>query len=408
MRFADALAYLEAERTKTPALSSATLEAEYRYMPESVQYRVVLPDGILSPPAPYRIAEPDPVPTPGPTAGKLWDAVCAWEPWPGGSKSSWEAVFKWSNYFSLIFVPLGVLRGRTLCALQTGWPVDEDVEFPLGRLYEPEDGDPTARWYGDQRTMAVRYAGGDEPCGEDQIMDKGGPVLRRLVVLGWLLINVDRKPDWDGEVGEEWVKTGHLLVIDVDRGRECHPWLVLAREFEERTEFKWELDLDYGARPAKRVRKRGFGRLGHSTTNQYPDASTLGTFPDDEDRTTIARFTHSLKRKGKAQSAKPFVKHFRKDFEFDLVGFGQDRSDTGPEWGPDLAEVMHWCCLDSEERMEVCYTEAGEEYMRYDQRTGQYTMSKTAGVQALIGDIDEELKVSDPLEARFRSANINL
>lgn len=52
------------------------------------------------------------------------------------------------------------------------------------------------------------------------------PSLRGFASLGWI-----------GLKGEYiWSVTGHVLVMDMDRGRICHPWLVLAYEWPHRDE----------------------------------------------------------------------------------------------------------------------------------------------------------------------------
>ncbi len=68
------------------------------------------------------------------------------------------------------------------------------------------------------------------------------------------------------------------------------------------------------------------------------------------------------------------LKRFGKGFEFEVLELGDTRleGEEGETYGPDLAYVMQWY-WDPAAEVEVCFSEDGEEYMRYDPRTKQYT-----------------------------------
>lgn len=46
--------------------------------------------------------------------------------------------------------------------------------------------------------------------------------------------------------------SGHVLSIDADRGRECHPWIMLAKKWESEDLFDCE-DGELIVRPPRRV-----------------------------------------------------------------------------------------------------------------------------------------------------------
>ena len=58
-------------------------------------------------------------------------------------------------------------------------------------------------------------------CGYQMLIDpQEDSRLRRFCPLGWI-----------AEKRESWHWTGHALVMDMDRGRDRHPWVVLASEW---------------------------------------------------------------------------------------------------------------------------------------------------------------------------------
>lgn len=68
------------------------------------------------------------------------------------------------------------------------------------------------------------------------------------------------------------------------------------------------------------------------------------------------------------------LKRFGPGFELEVLGLGEGGScdEESETYGPDLAYVMHWYWAPAAEE-EVCFDEDGEEYMRYNPRTKQYT-----------------------------------
>lgn len=324
-----------------------------------------------------------------PPAEQLWEAISAWEPWPGGSNSSSDTVLTLISDSGLDFVPLGKLKGRNiLCALKPAKgclaPITETGSLPNLGL-ERSDTPTTAISYGKASSYGVK------------IIEDVGPMLRRFVPLGWLMISdfTEAQGRWDPS--HYWEMSGHVLVIDADRGRECHPWLVLANEWESDDSSDWE-DRERIIRPPKRVGKN------------YDEAR--GVFPNDLNRTTITRLEHC----GGFHPATPFLKQFGPDFEFVLTGTcpgylkwsdtDDIDSDNLSERGPDLAEIMHWYWLDSEESMEICFNEAGEEYMRYDPRTAQYIMGRNSVSQARIQAMVDDIQGSICLGAGFRGLSL--
>ena len=180
--------------------------------------------------------------------------------------------------------------------------------------------------------------------------------------------------------------TGHVLVLDADHGRKCHPWIVLAHEWEMEN---WEdMDIDYDQRliyAEKRVMKN--------------DSKAHGVLPlpNHHNRTPIARFEHY--DKGKVEGKEKFVTHFGPDFSFDVVRKGKQRSDKRSKYGPDLAEIMDWY-WDPDNNEEVCFTEAGNEYYRYYPVKG-YSAPKVVP-KAQNGNIMEDVS----LESRTEQPNI--
>ena len=169
-------------------------------------------------------------------------------------------------------------------------------------------------------------------------------VLRRFISLGYIMIM-----NYYGG----WEKTGHVLVLDADHGRNSHPWIVLASE--------WDTDDE--------------ALLILGETEVIPpqivalnDSDTPGVLPRDKNRTTIARLDslHAISDGSK------LVEHFGLGFKFKLERCGRERMPTaGKAYGPSLVEIMIWF-WDPAEQREVCYTEDGRLRYSYDKYTRNY------------------------------------
>lgn len=179
-----------------------------------------------------------------------------------------------------------------------------------------------------------------------------------------------------------WDKTGHVLVLDAERS--CHPWFVLAHEWEDDTELCETIFAQ------KSVRR--------------DDSSAHGVFPGDINRTPVARLCYQDPSDDNGFT--PFVLRFCKDFCFGLASTGGKKANrkNAIDRGPDLAHIMSWW-VDSGNGQEVCYSADGSEYMRYDPKTRVYTyplatcINTVENVRASIQSFyKEEVSVSARLQ----------
>lgn len=170
--------------------------------------------------------------------------------------------------------------------------------------------------------------------------------LRRFAALGWVL---QEAPDG------RWTKTGHVLVIDMDDRdvRHRHPWLVLATEW-----------------PTDGVNAQVGGFIMHVEEKVgWNDSSVPGVFPGDNNRTPICRI---MPMDPEGETDLPVLKQLGDNFNFKPERFGSQRPVGSSGDGPALAKVMEWY-WDPAAEQEVCYTQHGLEYMRYDRRSKEYT-----------------------------------
>lgn len=206
----------------------------------------------------------------------------------------------------------------------------------------------TQRTFSPVDTDAISYADGYPS--ENQLLltmeARNDDVLRRFVSLGWVMMARD---------GQNWKKTGHVLVIDADEGRHHRSWFILAYEWETDEEHYPDEGANTGMlRPPKRVKR--------------DDSKALGVLPGNSNRTTIAYLIHYAE----ADETVPFVKYFGPDFAFDFKRFGKERKrKDASQWGPDLVEIMDWY-WDPKEKKDICFNKAGQVYMTYDSKTGEY------------------------------------
>jgi len=195
--------------------------------------------------------------------------------------------------------------------------------------------------------------------------------LRRFCPLGWI---AQKRGEYSVDL------TGHALVMDMDRGRDHHPWIVLASQWpndDHPEEFTYKAE--------KRTRR--------------DDDPIHGIFPGDHTRTLVAKLIHvDEKSLTNEQRATPFLKQFGPNFSFNLWRKGGDRKVTDSrqfrDYHPDLAHIMGWFWDDKEEE-EVCYAENGTEFMRYKPSTCEYKYPyldqvPVVGQNAMFGEVLQE------------------
>lgn len=294
---------------------------------------------------------------PPPTAEQLWRAVVNWEPNPlsGSPSASIDPICDLIASRRFGSIPLGKLHHRQgiyPCAL-----------VPMGNALNPGlEGykPPGLRHHQYSHDLAISYADGfpweDNPQTKIRLPQKGeselvfsartDKVLRRFLTLGHIMIMVKNK----------WIKTGHVLVLDADHGRKCHPWIVLATE--------WSIEDEAAAVLGEETWITTSRTVGPNDTTQP------GILPGDHNRTTIAKLkpfhTHIEQHGGK------LVEKFGPDFDFIAGRTGQNTlGDHRKPWGLTRAEIMEWY-WDPTSSREVCFSKNGMKWHIYDPNTGYY------------------------------------
>ena len=195
---------------------------------------------------------------------------------------------------------------------------------------------------------AISYPDG-HPSEGDQMYSVKAPndhKLRRFMTLGWVI-------EVRNNDSRDWERTGHVLVMDMDEGRNRHPWFVLASQWPDERDVP--LNDDFTIYAEKHVKRN--------------DPNVYGVFLEDRNRTPIAR----LRYPASTAASGPMLLQFGPDFEFDVTRVGgETRRGLRTESGPELANIMHWYKDESKDE-EVCYSPDGKEYMRYDRKTKQYS-----------------------------------
>jgi len=266
----------------------------------------------------------------------------------------WNAAYDFSTHST----PAGtitelekILNSRRLGSLHLGrLPKMNDGQLKLipglAALPPTKEEDPTDLHYAATGSGAIGYPD-ERPAGPSEqrrmVNSSEDTKLRRVVSLGWV-IHVRPNGSWN--------KTGHALVMDMDKGRDRHPWLVLASHWPSEFEDAHGKFTTY----AEKQVLRG-------------DITQPGMLPGSRDRIAVAKLWAS----DQGSSQIPMLKRFGREFEFEVLGVGGTRSDDEESgmYGPDLAYVMHWY-WDPAAEEEVCFDEDGEEYMRYIPQTKQY------------------------------------
>ncbi|MCJ1336730.1 hypothetical protein MMC09_002008 [Bachmanniomyces sp. S44760] len=195
---------------------------------------------------------------------------------------------------------------------------------------------------------AIAYSDG-HPSEADQLItfrSKEDQKLRRLMPLGWLVRAFSERLD-------NWERTGHALVMDMDEGRQRHPWIVLASSWSDDREG-CENETVYAQEEV-----------------QAGDPNVHGILPDTTQRTPVGRLLH-----GRDENRnKPLLLSFGRDFTFGIERLGGRKAgtssarDTGK--GPSLAKIMDWYD-DAKKGQLVCYDSSGKEYMRYHKYRKEY------------------------------------
>lgn len=305
---------------------------------------------------------------PVPTAAQFWYAALRFDPLSRpGVETDLEKIFL-DNRIDTI--PLGKLK----CLAKV------ELIPAVGVLPTNQKSPGTALRYAATDAGALYYPDGhpSDMRGSSEYQSSEKEKLRRFASLGWVIHVLP-----DGS----WYKTGHVLVIDMELGRNRQPWFVLASE--------WPTDDD----------KIIEDNLITYAPKEVPfnDFSQPGVLPGDNNQTPVARiepFSH-------AASIVPVLKQFGPDFNFVAHRYGSERiyRTIDRTKGPALADVMEWY-WDPSNKQEVCYDKNGREYMRYDPASKNLwypnlllLRSSTIGEEGMFGT----LKVPDfvPRTARM-------
>ncbi|KAL8823370.1 MAG: hypothetical protein Q9191_005917 [Dirinaria sp. TL-2023a] len=314
-----------------------------------------------------------------PTPEQFWKAAYEFDPL-GSSTGTVTELQEILSTRHLESVPLGKLYGLNEAKLEL---------IPgMGALPTTEATDLPDLHYAATDSGAISYPDG-HPSEFDEprliVTSLADNKLRRSASLGWV---IHVRPDGS------WRKTGHVLVMDMDAGRDRHPWFVLASEWP--SDFE-DVDGGFTTYAERKVFR--------------DDATQPGVLPSGgKNRTPVAKVYVNQE---KDTSELPMLKRFGPDFEFELIRLGGTRSydENDRKYGPDLAHVMEWY-WDPATEEEVCFDKRGKEYMRYDRRTKQYTYPEwdhlhrsVVGESALFGTLTPPSSDSSfgPLSARLIS-----
>ena len=296
-----------------------------------------------------RIAEKDQreFEAPAPSAQQFWQSAYDFNPLPGWDND----LVKIIDSDKLRRVPLGRLYGTQLelepdlIALAEShsrvynMPL-QHLEFPSAvSFYEchPSENERMIRVRGDQDTL-----------------------LRRFLCLGWVIM-VD---------GNQWIRTGHVLVIDMDEtaDKKRHPWFLLSSE--------WYDDHCLYPDGDRTIYAEQFVEHGRSDVD--------GILPKTNNRTTVARLRS--KQLNEQKKTGPFLQYFNSNLEFEITRFGQpEQGQNDPRYlkGTYLPVLMdlYW---NDQTKEEVCYNEDEMVYFRYNRLTGDYNYDQPAATDNYI------------------------
>ena len=316
------LAEIEEAKKHFPSVRDKTLKEFYLYV---VQKDIERRQEIVS--------------RPRPTPEQFWNAAYNWDPLRARAENDDDDLYKLVASHRLDAIPLGNLWGTAKLELIPELGCLPRTELPKNC---------TTFGYARTDSGAIVYADG-HPSEDDiaqyevRFSASEDHALRRFVSLGWII-----KVEKDGN----WEKTGHCLVMDMDKGRDRRPWIVLASE--------WPGDGQEGIESDESIVAGEQVRRG--------DPNTKGLLPGDRTRTTVASITTQV------HDGRPLLKQFREGFNFDVLRLGGDRRQRMARMQPDPAHITPWY-WDPRTKEEVCYTRNGNEYLRYDPATQKYNRS---------------------------------
>lgn len=308
-----------------------------------------------------------------PTDKQFWDAAYVFDGSPPNATNDNTELYRLLSVRGPKNIPLGKVYGTQALGLEPNpysalpacdLPPNFSTKFKMARTMVQgiayPDGHPSIEYVG-------KELGSDERTEKDK--------LHRCVALG--MVHED-----DGQ-GHSLGNTGFVLVMDMEKGRDRHPWLVLASEWPADEELP-DGDLTFYA-PATVARD-----------DEYQE----GVFPGDTNRTPICKIMPlGLERNG------PVLKQFGRGFCFKPLRLGGHRRTRLSQCGPDLAHVMQWHRgLESEE--DVCYYRDGGEYMRYKPASEEFrfpALDRTdfAGEQGFEGELEGKATISENVAGRY-------
>lgn len=261
-------------------------------------------------------------------SSNLWHSL-QYKPLTNSYDAQGMANFLGNTYFPTI-IELGKLDGKIPLRFAPGTHSFEDGTIICPPAHEPvSTGMLAVGYYHHPLTGPTQTRSGDDGT------------LRRFKEVGSVLAE-----DLHG-----WNRTGHVLVIDMDEGRNRHPWIILASAWQVENEYSSET-----VRAPKNV-SRNYTRTG-------------GIFLGHRNRTTIGRLTAISPN----STPTPLLLQFGPNFNFCLDEFGY-RHQEGMSFGPQLAHVMPWVKkLGWHDWQQVCYVDndGKKEYMRYEAKEQKY------------------------------------
>ncbi|KAL9043939.1 MAG: hypothetical protein Q9214_002890 [Letrouitia sp. 1 TL-2023] len=247
---------------------------------------------------------------------------------------------------------LGLLKGKTPLRLTVEIGnflyMQDPPNLPEYDWIEPPDG-----------ASAVGYLPEPLPNGQNRVpVERDGP-LRRFMEIGTV--------SW-WRFGE-WEPTGHIMVIDLDKDRQRHPWIILSNEWVD----SW-----------------GESVIADSKVETV-NSNTPGVFPSDQKRTTIAQLVdrHGLTTRIDDPKKDPFLRRLGKGFHIEL------KSVTD---GKNLVRIMQWNQR-AHSTVEECYADGtGRIYLEYDREKNEYMLPDSGLRRGPTGFLSIK-----PLRARSKS-----
>lgn len=310
---------------------------------------------------------PDPSQS-GPTVAQFWHAAYEFNPLARHDKDLGKIIA--TN--KLKRIPLGKLYGTRL-ELEPSLGALSDSYARVCNMELPRLSFPTA----------ISYKKSHPSENEEVLVVPSDKDLHlhRFLCLGWV-IEVD---------GQEWTRTGHVLVIDMDEtpNKKRHPWFLLAAE--------WSDDhCMYPDNTDGTIRAEEFVEQGRTD-------GVEGILPGTTNRTTVARL-RSRQLKDHNQSG-PFLAYFHENLEFEVTRFGlpdeDERDDPHYLKGTYLPIIMemYW---DADRNEEVCYNEDKLVYFRYHRPTGRYIWIQPAATDNFTETPRQTTSAPIPVASRPR------